>query len=88
MGALHARRETLIITQRCPGLLWGTGTAAVKAWGVFLVLMDVSSTVVTRRRSSVSRETMTLGPRPAIVGWGFSIWSGGVVVRQLYCRHQ
>ena len=36
----------------------------------------------------VSRETMTLGPGPAIVGWGFSIWSGGVVVRQLYCRHQ
>ena len=27
---------------------------------MFLVLMDVSSTVTTRRRSSVSRETMTL----------------------------
>lgn len=36
----------------------------------------------------VSRETMTLKPRPATVGCGFSIWSGGVVVRQLYCRHQ
>ena len=60
----------------------------VTSTGEFLVLMDVSSTVAPRRRSSVSRETMTLGPRPAIVGWGFSIWSGGVAVRQLYCRHQ
>ena len=60
----------------------------MNAWGVFLVLMDVSSTVTTRRRSSVSRETMTLKWRPAMVGRGFSIWSGGVVVRQLYCRHQ